>query len=103
MKSRRPGKIIKASSIDDLPGGKIVVKRGRKRITIESEPMETPQEALIRFIKKNKQVSYHMLQEYFAQVPETSLRNRIYALTRMGILKREKCLCNQGWIYQINK
>jgi len=105
MKSRRQGKIIKASSVDDIMGKRKKVKRyGKiKRITLESQPMETAEEALISFIRKNKQVSYHMLQEYFAHVPETSLRAKIYALTRTGILKRERCLCGVGWIYQLNK
>ena len=63
----------------------------------------TPEESLIKFIKKEKQVSYQTLQAHFSHVPETTLRSRMYALTRAGVLKREKCLCGQGWIYQLNK
>jgi len=104
MKSRRQGKIIKAESRDDIMGRKKIKRKGmRKTITIESEPMETAEESLINFIKKEKQVSYHTLQEHYPAVPETSLRSKIYSLTRMGTLKREKCICNQGWIYYLNK
>ena len=63
----------------------------------------TPEESLIKFIKKEKQVSYQTLQAHFSHVPETTLRSRMYTLTRVGVLKREKCLCGQGWIYQLNK
>ncbi len=105
--NRRQGKIIKAESVDEIMGIQKKIKRKgmRKRITIESEPIPilNPNESLIKFIKEKKQVSYHTLQEHYPEVPETSLRSRIYSLTRMGTLKREKCLCNQGWIYYLNK
>ncbi len=88
MKSKRPGKIIRRERM--------------KRITFDSQPIESPEESLIKFIKKEKQVSYRTLQAHYPGVPETSLRRKIYFLTRNGVLKREKCLCGQGWIYEIN-
>ena len=63
----------------------------------------TPEESLIKFIKKEKHVSYQSLQAHYPDVPETTLRGRMSALTRRGVLKRERCLCGQGWIYQLNK
>jgi len=89
MKSKRPGKIIRADRI--------------KRITLEQEPLPSAEESLIKFIKKEKKVSYQTLQAHYSGVPETTLRSRMYALTRVGVLKRERCLCGQGWIYQLNK
>ena len=88
MKSKRPGKIIRRERM--------------KKITFYSQPIESPEESLIKFIKKEKQVSYQTLQAYYSSVPESTLRRKMYALTRMGVLKREKCLCGQGWIYEIN-
>ena len=76
---------------------------GIRRITIESEPIPSAEESLIKFIKEKKQVSYQSLQAHYSGVPETTLRSRMYTLTRIGVLKREKCLCGQGWIYQLNK
>jgi len=87
MKSKRPGKIIRRVRM--------------KKITFDSQPIESPEESLIKFIKKEKQVSYQTLQAHYLGVPETTLRNRMYALTRIGVLKREKCLCGQGWIYEL--
>jgi len=89
MKSKRPGKIIPRSKI--------------KKITIHPEAFLTPNESLIKFIREKKQVSYQTLQAHYSAVPETTLRSRMYALTRARVLKREKCLCGQGWIYQLNK
>ena len=97
MKSKRPGKIIRAHR----------VKRHKmKRITIRAEELPeilSPDESLIKFIKEKKQVTYQILQAHYSGVPETTLRSRMYALTRTGVLEREKCLCGQGWIYQLNK
>ena len=93
----RPGKSIRADR---------VIRHKMKRRTIRAEDLPeilSPDESLIKFIREEKQVSYQSLQAHYSGVPETTLRSRMYALTRVGVLKREKCLCGQGWIYQLNK
>jgi len=90
MKSHGRGesKTMKAESVEDI---------------LKQPDILTLEESIIKFIKKEKQVSYQTLQAHFPRVPETTLRSRMYALTRTGVLKRERCLCGQGWIYEINK
>jgi len=95
MKSKSPGRTIRADRVKP---------RKMKRITLRAEDLPpTPAESLIKFVKEKKQVAYQTLQAHYSVVPETTLRSKMYALTRAGVLKREKCLCGQGYIYQLNK
>jgi len=80
-KSKRPGKIIPTSKVKDMPD------------------YPTKEDALIKFIKKKKQASYPMIENHFSLVPESSLRRSLKQLMIRGVIKREKCLCGQGYIY----
>ncbi len=84
-KSRRPGKIIPASKVKDIAD------------------YLTKEDALIKFIKKEKHTSYPIIENHFSLVPESSLRRSLKQLMIRGVIKRERCLCGQGYIYEIKK
>ena len=81
----RPDKIIPASKVEDIPD------------------YLTKKDALIKFIKKKKQASYSLIDNHLSLVPESSLRRLLKQLMIRGVIKREKCLCGQGFIYEIKK
>lgn len=77
--------------------------RRMKRITLKQDIPKTTYDHVYEFIKKEKQVSYRSLKDHWKKVPESTLRRTLENLEADNTIERQRCLCGQGFIWQLKK